>query len=92
MAEAVATEPGSSNGREAREREDKSPDIEDSEPKAPDAPVPNTSHDPSNEKAVEDSAEEKPKSSKLNQIWGKIGLDLPTVMMMFKYEGPEFLE
>ncbi len=73
-----------SDGREAREKEDKETNIEDSEPKTPDAPVPITSHGSSKEKVIKDSSEEKPKSSKLKQIWGKIGLDLPTVMMMFK--------
>lgn len=28
--------------------------------------------------------EEKPKESKLKKIWAKLGLDLGTVMMMFK--------
>jgi hypothetical protein len=84
MAEAVATEPGSSDDREVREKEDRKPNIEDSEPKTPDASVPITSHGSSKEKVIEDSSEEKPKSSKSKQIWEKIEIDLPTVIMMFK--------
>lgn len=31
---------------------------------------------------------EEQKPSKLKEIWGKLGLDVPTLMMMFKYDLP----
>ena len=36
-----------------------------------------------NEEEEEEEEEEKP--SKLKEMWGKLGLDAPTLMMMFKY-------
>ena len=33
----------------------------------------------------EEKKKKKKKQSKLNEMWGKLGLDMPTVMMMFKH-------
>jgi hypothetical protein len=82
MADAVEVEPEMTDNRKAKEDDatDKyNKDVED------DHTEPTTSNGSKVEKVrTAKTEEEKPKPSKFNELWGKFGLDIGTLMMMFK--------
>jgi hypothetical protein len=75
MANAVDVEPELTDNRKARADEEDD-DVKDVEEKhtEPTSPIGHTKKE-----------EEKPKPSKLKELWGKIGLDTGTLLMMFKW-------
>jgi hypothetical protein len=44
-----------------------------------------SNHGPKAEKVETGQKEEEKKASKLKEVWGKLGLDMGTILMMFKY-------
>ena len=72
--------------RMLRDHESGAPAMKDDEEKIGGQGIsqgPNGEHVPSEER--EKQREEEKKPSKLKKMWGKLGLDMGTAMMMFKY-------
>lgn len=83
MADPMEVEPELTDNRKAREHdgpEDK--DLKDLEEKHTEPTSPNGSKVEKVQTAKKE--EEKPKPSKLKELWAKIGLDMGTALMMFK--------
>jgi hypothetical protein len=82
MADAVDVEPELTNNRKAKAQDHEDDEVKEVEEKHAEP----TSSNGSKIEKVETSkkAQEKPKPSKLKELWGKIGLDAGTLLMMFK--------
>ena len=82
MADAVEVEPELPDNRKTKVQDPEDDEVKDVEEKYAEP----TGSNGSKVKKVETSKkeEEKPKPSKLKELWGNIGLDTGTVLMMFK--------
>ena len=82
MADAMDVETELTDNRKARAQDPKDDEVKDVEGKH----AKPTSSNGSKVEKVETSkkAQDKPKPSKLKGLWGKIGLDAGTLLMMFK--------
>lgn len=83
MADAVGVEPKLTDNKKAREHDPEDDDIEAVKEKHTEPASPNGSKVEKVETAKKE--EEKPKPSKFKELWGKIGLDAGTLLMMFKW-------
>jgi hypothetical protein len=80
MADAVEVDPELTESRKVRAQDPEDDEVKDVEEKHTEP----TSTNGSKVEKVETSTKEKPKPSKLKELWGKIGLDTRTLLMMFK--------
>jgi hypothetical protein len=86
MAQVAANEPGLREARDTRNGDIQQGPVKDGERKAAEL----SSNHKSKAEMVQtgqkenDAKEEKPSPSKFKQMFGKLGLDMGTVMMMFK--------
>lgn len=81
MADTAELKPESTDNRKARQSDPEDNVIKDAEEMYTEPANPNGS---TVEKAQTAREEEKPKPSKLKELWGRLGLDIGTIMMMFK--------
>jgi hypothetical protein len=83
MADAVDVEPEFTDNRKARAQDPTDDDVKDVEEKLTEP----TNFNGSKVEKIETVKieEEKPKPSRIKELWGKIGLDVGTLLMMFKW-------
>jgi hypothetical protein len=94
MADDAAVEPDMTEHRKPRDRETESPTVKEGDEKIDELPSnhgSNAENVRSGEKEEKQAVEEE-KPSKVKEMWGRLGLDMGTVMMMFKYVWPIYIE
>jgi hypothetical protein len=89
MADDAGLEPDASKHRKRRDHEVGGSTVEDGTGKVEEeASNQRSNAERAGSRANEERQAEEKKPSKLQEMWGKLGLDMGTVMMMFKYVLP----
>jgi hypothetical protein len=82
MADDVGAEPDMTEHRKPRDHEIEGVTVKDGDKNIGET---SSSHGSKAKKVQSGQKEEEKKPSKLKETWGKLGLDMGTVLMMFKY-------
>jgi hypothetical protein len=82
MASGVGAEPDMTEHRKPRDHETEGSTVKNGDENIGETP---RNHGSKIEKVQSEHKEEAKKPSKLMEMWGKLGLDMGTVLMMFKY-------